>query len=351
MSGKTKIILYVILALLLGTAGCSESDADIPPALDLLSQAAEDAPEAEEHASETLDEAAESHVEPSPELEAQLTAEEKTPAPFIDAAVSYADVPAAMSAAEPIADPALEPVAEAILEFAAEPAETPVPEPVVTPSPAPTPAPIIGYIDARSLNLREGPSRDSAVAGEFEGGKAVEITGEDGDWYKVRVDGSTGYMLKEYIVQRVPTETEPVAAVQTAAADNFPEKEGYIDAGSLNMRAKPSRDADIIREYSGGQQLKIIGEEGEWYKVTISGVSGYMIKEHVGLGTAPKATAAPSRSTKRDIASSESGEVWVPTNGGKKYHNNPNCSQMIDPAYVTLEKAISLGFTACKRCY
>lgn len=45
--------------------------------------------------------------------------------------------------------------------------------------------------------------------------------------------------------------------------------------------------------------------------------------------------------------------VWIPTNGGTKYHKTSSCSKMIDPKHVTLEEAKRLGFTACKRkgCY
>ena len=42
--------------------------------------------------------------------------------------------------------------------------------------------------------------------------------------------------------------------------------------------------------------------------------------------------------------------VWIPTNGGKKYHSKPGCSNMKDPVQVTVREAISRGFDACKRC-
>ncbi|MFR7552551.1 MAG: hypothetical protein ACLUVB_07540 [Acutalibacteraceae bacterium] len=45
------------------------------------------------------------------------------------------------------------------------------------------------------------------------------------------------------------------------------------------------------------------------------------------------------------------GEVWIPTNGGQKYHSHSGCSNMIDPRYVTISEAEALGFTSCKRCY
>lgn len=43
--------------------------------------------------------------------------------------------------------------------------------------------------------------------------------------------------------------------------------------------------------------------------------------------------------------------VWIPTKGGKKYHTNEGCSNMIDPDHVTLSQAEALGFTPCKRCH
>lgn len=43
--------------------------------------------------------------------------------------------------------------------------------------------------------------------------------------------------------------------------------------------------------------------------------------------------------------------VWIPTNGGKRYHCKASCSNMIDPEYVTLAEAEQLGFTPCGRCY
>jgi len=43
--------------------------------------------------------------------------------------------------------------------------------------------------------------------------------------------------------------------------------------------------------------------------------------------------------------------VWIPTNGGKKYHTHAGCSNMEDPEQVTQSEAESRGFTPCKRCH
>lgn len=42
--------------------------------------------------------------------------------------------------------------------------------------------------------------------------------------------------------------------------------------------------------------------------------------------------------------------VWVSGNGGKKYHSRSSCSGMKSPMEITLDEAISRGYTACKKC-
>jgi len=58
----------------------------------------------------------------------------------------------------------------------------------------------------------------------------------------------------------------------------------------------------------------------------------------------PEPSAPPSGSPSQRM-------VWIPVNGGKKYHTHAGCSNMIDPVQVTVETAQARGFTFCKRCY
>ena len=43
--------------------------------------------------------------------------------------------------------------------------------------------------------------------------------------------------------------------------------------------------------------------------------------------------------------------VWIPTNGGTKYHTKAECSNIKNPKQVTQSEAESQGFTPCKRCH
>ena len=53
------------------------------------------------------------------------------------------------------------------------------------------------------------------------------------------------------------------------------------------------------------------------------------------------------------VVSNNSGSstmVWIPKSGNK-YHRSSSCSNMKNPSQVTLEKAQSLGYTPCSKCY
>ncbi len=49
--------------------------------------------------------------------------------------------------------------------------------------------------------------------------------------------------------------------------------------------------------------------------------------------------------------SSDPDEVWVPTNGGKKRHRLPTCSNMLSPRKMSARNAEALGLDACKKCF
>ncbi len=69
---------------------------------------------------------------------------------------------------------------------------------------------------------------------------------------------------------------------------------------------------------------------------------------------APTDTPAPSDTTPQEESppAPEAGEamVWIPVNGGKKYHSTASCSNMIDPECVAVSEAAARGFEPCGRC-
>lgn len=67
--------------------------------------------------------------------------------------------------------------------------------------------------------------------------------------------------------------------------------------------------------------------------------------------TIPALAVVPEQTTSPTYPDSSSQMVWIPTNGGHKYHSKSSCSGMINPEYVSIEEAIQRGYTRCKRCW
>ena len=48
---------------------------------------------------------------------------------------------------------------------------------------------------------------------------------------------------------------------------------------------------------------------------------------------------------------SDGQEVWVPTDGGTRFHSNPTCSGMSYARKLSARNAQTLGFTPCRKCW
>ena len=63
-------------------------------------------------------------------------------------------------------------------------------------------------------------------------------------------------------------------------------------------------------------------------------------------------TPAPTPTPEPEVSTEQTTQmVWIPTNGGTKYHSHSGCSNMKNPCNVSRDEAISLGYDACKRCW
>ena len=55
------------------------------------------------------------------------------------------------------------------------------------------------YVAFEYCNVREGATTDSAKVTSANHNTEVEILGKEGDWYKVNVNGKTGYIREDQL--------------------------------------------------------------------------------------------------------------------------------------------------------
>ena len=137
---------------------------------------------------------------------------------------------------------------------------------------------------------------------------------------------------------------------------------------SVNVRNLPSTDGDKVGGLSAAQAVAVTGKCNEtgWYRIEYNGGEAFVSDSYL-VNEKPvqqEPTTQPSGSSNSSDSSSGGSSVtvpshedtvgnlvWVPTKGGKKYHSRSGCSNMEGPMQVTVEHAVGLGYTACKRCH
>ncbi len=77
-----------------------------------------------------------------------------------------------------------------------------------------------GVVNASSLNIRESASSKSDVIKVLKEGTRVEIKGTSGSWYKVSVDGKTGYAAKKYLTVSAEKKTDAKKTSSSSSNDS-----------------------------------------------------------------------------------------------------------------------------------
>lgn len=130
-----------------------------------------------------------------------------------------------------------------------------------------------------AVNLRTGAGTGNAIIATVGEGTALIVEADTGSgWYKVNYDGESGYMSADYLSF---SETMDLTA------------QGWVDGSDVRMRAAAGTDSEIVRVTTYGESVEILGVDGEWYKVSAGGKTGYIRGDYVSF-TEPDQSQAPA---------------------------------------------------------
>lgn len=133
-----------------------------------------------------------------------------------------------------------------------------------------------------AVNLRTGAGTGNAIIATVSEGTALIVEADTGSgWYKVNYDGESGYMSADYLSF---SETMDLTA------------RGWVDGTDVRMRAAAGTDSEIVRVTTYGESVEILGVDGEWYKVSAGGQTGYIRGDYVSF-TEPDPSQAPASSS------------------------------------------------------
>lgn len=139
-----------------------------------------------------------------------------TPTPTVQLSPAFTATPAVT--AEPTAEPTTTPTVEPTSAPTAEPTATPEPTKLPEPTKTPTPTPKYevkdlekkaAYLNVSSANFRKGPGLDYKIIEELKYGAEFTVVGKSGDWFKVKYDGTYGFILAEFVEYGAPPTPTP----------------------------------------------------------------------------------------------------------------------------------------------
>lgn len=159
------------------------------------------------------------------------------------------------------------------------------------------------------LNFRAQPSYNAPVLDIFYNGVPLRATGLSNGWYTVQINGQTGYVRSEYVLDHgTRYASSTVATIKTP------------NSGGLNLRSGPGMNYPVIDQFAGDRYVSVLAEGDGWWCVAIDGQVGYMSDDYLVKGL----------QSARDIAAgSTGGGSW---SGGTPYAvvSNPKSTQALN---------------------
>ncbi|ARC29792.1 hypothetical protein IEC_00004 [Bacillus toyonensis] len=129
-----------------------------------------------------------------------------------------------------------------------------------------------GYVKVDQVALHKEDNTNSTSLDTIRFNTKVNILKTTKDWYKVSVNNKVGYVQKDAILQKNKLQST---------------NQYIVNANALNVRSEPNLESSILDVLPNGKFVTIQGEQGEWYKISHNGQTGYVQKAFVSNGSQP----------------------------------------------------------------
>ena len=114
------------------------------------------------------------------------------------------------------------------------------------------------------VNFRKGPSMNYSIMRKLYKGYKLTYLGKNGNWIKVKYDGTTGYVYKDYV------------SGYSSSSDNKGITR-YVNASvGLNVRKGPSTSYSKLGKLSYGKSVKVLSTSNGWSKISYNGRTAYV---------------------------------------------------------------------------
>lgn len=133
--------------------------------------------------------------------------------------------------------------------------EPPQETPEADEAPVSTAVQALGVISGTGVRMRSGAGTGYDILKTLDKGTVIELTAQEGDWYRISFDGKRGYVAAQYVTR-----------YDTASGLNGA---GRVTADVLNIRTAAKSGSTSLGTVSQGTVIAVTGiEPGGWFAVT-----------------------------------------------------------------------------------
>ena len=146
--------------------------------------------------------------------------------------------------------------------------------------------------DTDFLNVRESPSTSSNILTVLPKDASFEISGEEGDWYKIKYQDYTGYVSKQYV-----SITENVVNTDIPPRAN---SNGIINKAS-KLYILPLLNSTVIENINANTEILVVSITGKWAYIQTDTNSGWTFTDNInGTDESNIATTNNSNTNEND---------------------------------------------------
>jgi surface antigen len=119
------------------------------------------------------------------------------------------------------------------------------------------------------LSVRSGAGTSFSILGSLPNNTDVTIIEKSESWYKIKYNNSIAYIASKYVT--IPQTAAPVTKSGTVKL--------LYKTSTLNVRFSPN--GAIISTLNNGNVVNIVGQSGDFYKITFGKITGYASVKYI----------------------------------------------------------------------
>ena len=142
-----------------------------------------------------------------------------------------------------------------------------------------------------SVRMRKSASSRAVVVDNLSAGEEIEVLGKTGSYYKVKANGKTGYVHKDYVNTDESAITTPTPEV-VETVTGYPY--ASVTREQVNLRETKNVNGKLLKKIPAGANIVVRASSGTWAEIEYEGYVGFVKNAYVVLKKVVKPTPTPT---------------------------------------------------------